>query len=344
MKVVHDIYNLNHSEIVEKYPLSSWSSRDGKVEFVKKSVMEFGLDEARFVKTLYRPFDKRWTYYTPKSKGFIAWPVSDVMQHMLAGKNFGIATTRSIEIERGWEHIFCTNELMMLHTVSVKEVNYLFPLYLYSTAKTDLFDVNAAGSRRPNLAPEFIADFSARLQLDFVPDGCGDLRKTFGPENVFHYIYAMFHSLTYRSRYAEFLKGDFPRLPLTRDVALFRSMCALGQELVALHLMEQLPELETGYPVAGDNSVDAVRYTEPADGMPGRVWINKAQYFDNVPPEVWGYHIGGYQVCQKWLKDRKGRQLSYDDLTHYRGIVAALSRTIELQAAIDDAIGEWPLQ
>lgn len=147
-------------------------------------------------------------------------------------------------------------------------------------------------------------------------------------------------------------KIDFPRLPLTHDVALFRSLCALGKELVALHLMEQLSKLETRYPVAGDNTVEAMRYTEPSppaplpegEGSKDRVWINQTQYFDNVPPEVWAYHIGGYQVCHKWLKDRKGRQLSYDDLTHYRGIVAALARTIELQAAIDAAIGDWPLQ
>lgn len=271
-------------------------------------------------------------------------PRGEIMRHMLEGKNMGFGTTRSTEIERGWEHLFCTNGLLTHHTVSIKEVNYLFPLYLYSTAKTDLFDESAPGKRRPNLAPEFIADLSAPLQLAFVPDGCGDLRKTFGPEDVFHYAYAVFYSPTYRSRYAEFLKGDFPRLPLTRDVALFRSLCALGTELVALHLMEQLQKPETRYPVAGDNMVDAVRYTEPASGVLGRVWINKSQYFDNVPPEVWSYHIGGYQVCQKWLKDRKGRPLSYDDLTHYRGIVAALARTIELQAAIDDVIGEWPLQ
>ncbi len=86
------------------------------------------------------------------------------------------------------------------------------------------------------------------------------------------------------------------------------------------------------------------RACAPADGVPGRVWINQKQYFANVPSAVWSYHIGGYQVCQKWLKDRKGRQLSYDDLTHYRGIVAALARTIELQAAIDEAIAEWPVQ
>ena len=301
---------------------------------------------------LYRPFDTRWTIY---NRNVAVHKRDRVMQHMLTKRNLGLVTTRSTEINRGWEHLFCTNDLITHHTVSIKEVNYLFPLYLYSSAKTDLFDDSTAGSRRPNLAPEFIADLSARLQLDFVPDGCGDLRKTFGPEDVFHYAYAVFHSPTYRSHYAEFLKIDFPRLPLTSDVALFRSLCALGKELVALHLMESVPppqpspasgrgRSEVRYPEAGDNTVDAVRYSEPANGAPGRVWINQKQYFDNVLPEVWGYHIGGYQVCQKWLKDRKGRQLSYDDLTHYRGIVAALARTIELQAAIDDAIGEWPLQ
>lgn len=107
---------------------------------------------------------------------------------------------------------------------------------------------------------------------------------------------------------------------------------------------ERLPKLGTRYPVSGDNTVEAVRYTEPGNGVAGRVWINQMQYFDNVPPEVWSYHIGGYQVCQKWLKDRKERQLSYDDLTHYQGIVAVLAHTIELQTAIDDAIGKWPLR
>ncbi len=165
--------------------------------------------------------------------------------------------------------------------------------------KTDLFDERAVDSRRPNLAPEFIVDLFARLQMDFVPDGSGDLRKTYGAEDVFHYIYAVLHSPTYRSRYAEFLKIDFPRLPLTRDVVLFLSLCALGKELVALHLMDQLLKLEIRYPEAGDNTVDALCYFEPGNGAPGRVWVNQKQYFDNVPSEVWSCHIGGYQVCQK---------------------------------------------
>jgi predicted helicase len=233
-------------------------------------------------------------------------------------------------------------------STSSREANQVFPLYLYQANKGDLFEKvvpnDKSGERHPNLATEFVADISKRLKLAFVPDGMGDLKKTFGPEDVLHYSYAVFYSPAYRRRYAEFLKGDFPRLPLTSDTVLFRKLCALGEELVGLHLMERLPAPQARYPITGDNRVENVRYTEPVNNEPGRVWINANQYFDNVPPRVWDYHIGGYQVCQKWLKDRKGRQLSYDDLTHYRGIVAALGRTIELQAEIDKAIGEWPLR
>ena len=343
-RTVNDFANLPVEEAREKYALGK-DARDWQVALAQADLKASGLIEGKLSPVLYRPFDVRHTYYTGNSRGFHCMPRSGVMQQMLAGENLGLITSRLTKGET-FQHAQVTRNIVEVICMSPKTSNngFVFPLYIFSNTKTDLFDDSVAGGRRPNLAPAFIADFSARLQLAFVPDGCGDLKKTFGPEDVFHYAYAVFYSPTYRSRYAEFLKGDFPRLPLTRDAALFRSLCALGHELVALHLMEQLPKLETRYPVAGDNTVDAVRYTEPANDVPGRVWINQTQYFDNVPPEVWGYHIGGYQVCQKWLKDRKGRQLAYDDLTHYRGIVAALARTIALQAAIDAAIGEWPLQ
>jgi predicted helicase len=181
--------------------------------------------------------------------------------------------------------------------------------------------------------------------MTFIPDGKGDLQATFGPEDVFNYMYAVFHSPTYRSRYAEFLKIDFPRLPLTSDPGLFRSLAGLGEQLVGLHLMERQAPNIASYPVRGDSVVQAVRYTAPGEGAEkGRVWINKTQYFEGVPPEVWEFHIGGYQVAEKWLKDRKGRQLSYDDLSHYRNVVAALAETMRLMAEIDAAIPGFPIE
>lgn len=217
----------------------------------------------------------------------------------------------------------------------------VFPLYLYDPI---LFGEDEQATRRPNLSPEFIADMERRLGLKFIPDGTGDLQATFGPEDVFHYIYAVLHSPTYRKRYAEFLKMDFPRVPLTSDLLLFRALCGLGSELVGLHTMEDHGPEFTRFDIDGDCVVDKVRYTEPGQGSPeGRVWINDSQYFEGVPPQVWEFHIGGYQVCEKWLKDRKGRTLSYDDLTHYQHVVSALSETIRLMAEIDKVIPGWPL-
>ncbi len=159
-------------------------------------------------------------------------------------------------------------------------------------------------------------------------------------------MYAVFHSPEYRERYAEYLKTDFPRLPLTGDTALFRDLCRLGDELVGLHLMERTAPRLPDFPQPGDNVVSDVRYAPPTPNDPvGRVYINATQYFAGVAPEVWEFHVGGYQVCHKWLKDRKGRTLSYDDLNHYRRVVGALSETIRLMSAIDDAIeahGGWP--
>ena len=229
----------------------------------------------------------------------------------------------------------------------------LLPLYLYPDPDSNgLFDeeerTDAPGGRRPNLSPEFIEEFSGKLKLEFIPDGKGDLEKDFGPEDVFNYIYAVFHAPTYRERYAEFLKIDFPRVPLTSNRDLFRELCGLGERLVKLHLVEEHSDRLPDFPIEGDCEVDKVRYTEPGQGADaGRVWINQTQYFAGVPPEVWEFMIGGYQVCHKWLKDRKGRTLDFNDTEHYRYIVGAIADTIALMGEIDGVIednGGWPIR
>ena len=296
--------------------------------------------ESLIIPCLYRPFDKRWLFNHP---AIIDRPRSEANRHMLRD-NLSLVTTRQTKEPFA---ALATQMLCGQHKIAaVYDRSYFFPLYLYPEDKRHLFHEeelpsSAPGGRRPNLSPEFIADFSAKLGLEFIPDGKGDRQATFGPEDVFSYMYAVFHSPTYRSRYAEFLKIDFPRLPLTSNADLFRELCALGDDLVALHLMTEQGSHLPGYPVEGSNTVEIVRYSEPtpAGGL-GRVWINKTQYFDDVKPEVWEFHVGGYQVCEKWLKDRKGRTLTYDDLSHYQRVVAALEDTISLMARIDEAIEE----
>jgi len=274
------------------------------------------------------------------SNYMVDWSRPEVMRHMLKG-NVALLWTRPMSPSDEFS-VFTTRPLVDQCAIGNKSagagISYVGPLYLYPAKGEMQFEEG----RRPNLNPEFIKDFSDKLGLKFIDDGRGDLKETFGPEDIFNYAYAVFHSPAHRSRYAEFLKIDFPRLPLTSDRELFRALIAKGAELVALHLMESpmLNNLITKYPIVGPNQVETVRYDEANQ----RVYINKSQYFEGVSPEVWNFHIGGYQVCQKWLKDRKGRKLSYDDLVHYQKIVVAIKETKRLMAEIDQVIPSWPIE
>ncbi|MDQ5823118.1 MAG: DNA methyltransferase [Chloroflexota bacterium] len=337
---------VSDQEYATKYGVSD--NRDWQLRKSRKLIQAEPEWERHLIPCLYRPFDWRSSYFSPVAMDY---PRRELMDHVAGRENLCILVTRQIGT-LGWRHVSVSKDVAESCVVSTKtkEQNYNFPLYVYpGTLKPTLFDAlhssDASNERRPNLNPAFIADVEQRLGMTFIPDGKGDLQTTFGPEDVFHYMYAVFHSPTYRSRYAEFLKIDFPRLPLTSDPALFRDLAGLGEQLVGLHLMERQAPNIASYPVRGDNVVQAVRYTAPGQaGEKGRVWINKTQHFEGVPPEVWEFHIGGYQVAEKWLKDRKGRQLTYDDLNHYRGVVAALAETIRLMAEIDNTIPGFPIE
>ena len=342
--------NLSDDEVREQLNLGSWD-----ISKARKKLREDDDWENRFVDCLWRPFDIRHLYY---HKDLIDRPRSQITDPMLR-PNFALLAMRQIALHEDCSH-FLVSDIPTIDRVfySNKGAASVFPVYLYtnklegSNLQKQLIEplawqVSEKG-RVPNLSHEFISQLEKRLNLKFVSDGHGDLSTTFGPEDIFNYIYAVFHSPTYRQRYAEFLKIDFPRVPMTSSPELFRRLCLLGEELVALHLLESpyLSQLITRYPVVGDNIVEKgfpkfVAYEEKAHGY---VYINKAQYFEGVPKEVWEFHVGGYQVCEKWLKDRRGRQLSFDDLMHYQKVVVALKETIRLMGEIDRAIPGWPME
>jgi len=283
---------------------------------------------------IYRPFDFRWLYYDER---LVSRAGFDVMQHM-AASNVALLLTRQVT-GREFHHAFVSRHLVDRDPLSLitRERTQVFPLYLYPAA--DELDVLAG--RRPNISPEFLKALAEKLGLSQA--GPHGLPHGVTPEDIFHYAYALFHSPTYRTRYVEFLKIDFPRLPLTGNRNLFFRLAALGGELVALHLMEspKLNDLITEFPVKGTDTVEKVQYND----KDGRVWINPTQYFGGVPVVVWNFHIGGYQVCEKWLKDRKGLKLTYEDTRHYQRIVAALNETIRVMKEIDAVIrqhGDWP--
>jgi hypothetical protein len=288
---------------------------------------------------LYRPFDVRWLYY---DVGLTSRPAEKVMRHFLAGQNVGLITTRQTKDDFA---ALATTLLAGHKSCAGYDINTVFPLYLYPDGEAGIQGelVPHENGRRPNLAAEFVRELERRLGWRFVPEGRGDLKRTFGPEDVFNYAYAIFHAPSYRRRYAEFLKLDFPRLPLTSDALLFRRLCGCGARLLSLHTLRE-PGLEmVSFDQPGDNIVTQVVFVPPT----GRVHINPKQYFEGVLPVVWKFYIGGYQVCAKWLEDRKGRALDHDDIECYPRIVSALSETRTQMAQIDSLIsdhGNWPLR
>jgi predicted helicase len=324
-------------------------SRDWQVKLAQEDLKKRHWNGC-ITKILYRPFDLRETCYTSQSRGFHCMPRQEVMRHFLSGEqNLGICTTRSVEIREGWNHIFATNQLIQLHSVSLKEVNYVFPLYLCPNGTLPEEDLFAHDNgRRPNFSAKFINDFCEKLQVKFVPDGLGRPgKREVGPEGIFNYAYAVFHSPAYRERYAQFLRADFPRLPLTGNWELHRSLAELGLRLVNLHTRGEGEGQGPSFPIAGENFVEEVRYQPPHGKAPGRVWINKKQYFEGVPESAWTFPVGGYLPAQRWLKDRKKRNLGFDDITAYARIIFALAETRKLMAQIDQTIeihGGWPIK
>jgi len=344
---VKDFASLPTEEARSKYSLGK-DAQSWKVRLAQEDLNSKALSKNKITPILYRPFDIRYTYYTGNSGGFICRPIYKVMKHMLVGNNIGFSWTRPMSPKYEFS-VLITSCIIDQCAVGNKSfgagISYIGPLYIYSQDKNDnLFEAShwpaSKDGRKPNLAPAFVEELAEKIELDFVSDGFGDLKKTFGPEDVLHYIYGVFHSPEYRRRYAEFLKIDFPRIPWPKGRGIFREVAKAGGELVKLHLMEHEILEEEGrwpsFPLAGSGEVEKgypkyVAHAEKTDKE--RVYINNEQYFEGVRPEIWEFHIGGYHVCEKWLKDRRGRKLDYDDINHYQKVVVALAETIKLMGA-----------
>jgi predicted helicase len=268
----------------------------------------------------YRPFDARYICYLPDLIDRDRW---DLMQNFFE-ENLGLITTRQLSSER-FCHALVSTEITDMCFVSNKgkENGYVFPLYIYpSSDKNHLFEESAEQKEKvPNLNSDLIKQLNKTYKTDVTP------------EQIFYYIYAVLYSNTYRTKYAEFLKIDFPRIPFAKYYDVFVKMSALGKRLVDLHLLKS-PELDSPiakFQGAGDSAVNKVAFNERGN----RVYINDTQYFEGVTKEVFEYQIGGYEVLSKWLKDRKGRYMTLEDSIAYSKIATSISKTIEIQKEID---------
>lgn len=312
-KLVQDFSFLSREELTSKYS-DVHDARDWHLDGVKKNIFECGTDHVHPI--LYRPFDYRHTYYTKFSRGFLAYPVFDVAKHMLH-QNLCLTTIRKADVVQDWTHAFCLDGIMVHHAISMKEGNYIFPLYLYPNTN----DLDQ--TRRINFDPALyqkLQTLATEAQ-----------RGTPDEVAVFDYIYGVLHTPAYRQKYAEFLKTDFPRIPWPESPAAFWATSDLGGTLRRLHLMDAASVGTPTYPFTGDGDtkVDKPRFDD------GKVWINSFQAFEGVPEVAWNFYIGGYQPAQKWLKDRKGRTLTFDDIKHYQKIIKVLVETKNYMDQLD---------
>ena len=287
-------------------------------------------ENSSYIKTSYRPFDIRWSLYTGNSRGLYSSPQPKVMRHLLKQDNLGLIIGRQGQAvgSMPWNLSFITNTITDFN-MYYRGGGMLFPLYIYPETNGQQ-TIGQRTERTPNLNTEIVNKIAEKLGLTFTSEK-ETTKDTFAPLDILDYIYAVLHSPTYREKYKEFLKIDFPRVPYPKDKDTFWQLVKLGGEIREIHLLESstVEKYITQYPEDGDNVVVKPKYEN------GKVYINVTQYFDNVPQIAWDFYIGGYQPAQKWLKDRKERTLEFDDILHYQKIIVALTETDRLMKEID---------
>ena len=333
VSILKDYKELSESEVKTKYQITS-ESADNKISKAQENVKEYGIRDKYITKAYYRPFDKKYTYLSP-SKGFLARPVYPIMNH-LQKENVALGVCKQSATDLPWSLVLASSCPADMCYVSgrTREGSYFFPLYLYKenmgqeerivNFNKELYDKIAQGLN-------YLPCYDDNVLVDPISDYNGVLY----PQALFDYIYAVLHSPSYRERYKEFLKIDFPRIPYPTDWEKFRDLAELGESLRQLHLMEDLSS-KTGinFPVVGSMQVDCYRWQD------NRVYINAEQYFEGVPESAWNFFIGGYQPAQKWLKDRKEMTLSFEDVKHYGRIIYVLQQTECLMGDIDNLMKE----
>lgn len=308
-RVVQDFTNMGIEEARQKYNLGKDSST-WKVGWAQDDLKSSKLDKDKIAQILYRPFDIRYTYYTGKSSGFLSRPSVKIMKHM-KNDNLGLVIGRQWGAigSNNYDIVFVTNGLVDIN-VFRRGGGLIFPLYQYNNSR-----------KTTNFNPDFIEYLHKKYN------------ETPSPEEIFYYIYAILQSFKYREKYEPILRYDFPRIPFVDDYNKFKELSDIGEYLTELHLMRKPLTTKTKFDVEGTNVVEKVKYEDR------KVWINKEQYFDGVPVNSWDYHIGGYNVLDKYLKERKEKKLTNHEIGNFLQMVEVIKQTVVIMNKIDRVLG-----
>ena len=322
-ETVSDFVSLSEDEARKKYNLRK-DTRDWKIHLAQADLCNHPDTEQCIQPINYRPYDPYWTYYTGKSRGFHCMPRPAIMPH-LCNENLALCVCRVVAAPT-WQHAFISDKITENRYISNKgsESGHVFPLYLYPNPE----ELGISTERSLNFKSAFLTALSEMLELPQTAPF--NLPEGVSPEEILAYIYAVLYSPTYRKQYYDFLKYDFPRIPLPQDIDQFRNLATLGQRLMDWHLLKDVHiPTRHRFEGEGDGVISKIQYAD------SKVWINSTQYFTDVPKSVWEYEIGAYQVCEKWLKDRRRETLRHEDVRQYRAILVAIAETLAVMAEID---------
>lgn len=300
---------LSDDEVTEKYGIKN--NRDWNISDAREAIRTSKNWRDKVIRCAYRPFDNPYCFFGPE---FMDYPRRELLDHVAGRDNIALVASRQIGTAN-WRHAFVANGSPndCLISDQSSEANQVFPLWRFAEQDS---------GRHENFTAAFRAHIDSQYDHHYTPD------------EILGTIYAVLHAPTYRTRYAKFLRIDFPRIPFPEKAGDFDKLSELGQDLVQAHLLREVPRKGlAAYHGKGDHKVEAVRYAPKEEA----IWINKTQFFQPVPENVWNFHIGGYQVLDKYLKSRKGRKLSLDEINHVSAVADSLAFTIEQMAKIDEA-------
>ncbi|EPT6739432.1 type ISP restriction/modification enzyme [Campylobacter coli] len=312
-ETLKDFSNLNSVDLVKKYDLKD--SRDWKIS---NSVNAIKNNLGKIERIAYRPFDLRWTFYTNKSKSFIAYPRYEVMQHFLDKENLGLCFPK-----------ICLNSIfdysMVINTIADRALGgcktgsetCIAPLYLY---------VN--NEKIPNFTSEFLAHKENHKIL-----------KDKSPEEILYFIYANLYNPRYREKYLEYLKTGFARINFEVEQKTFDDFATLGKKLVELHLFKRDLKDEIDFIFLKEDkkaNFKIEKYQEKDRFIDNKIILNEDLAISPISAEIWQFTIGGYQVIKQWLKYRNDYECSKEELEHLLKMCKVIKETINLQKELND--------
>lgn len=320
--------SLSDVEVKERMQLSenyAWTVSEARAK-----MKEVGKIDDLMKDFLYRPYNMRRVLYHPA----VVWrPRAEVMKHLLNKDNIALVTTRQTHDK--WD-VFATDTICGHKCCAGFDVNYVFPLMIIDDEQALALQ---SGKKSPNFSRDFLSEVCRKLGVKQVASS--GLPQGISARDIFDYMYALFCSEGYRERYSEFLKADFPRIQIPSNIELFRALASLGHDIIELQTLRATHKIEIGFRIQGSNKIEKVSFID------NKIYINETQYFENVSEDVWLHVLGGFQVCKKWLTDRQGRTLTYEDLIYYEKVIASILETKKKVREIDSIIsknGGFPLR